>query len=144
MRSLSLSLSLSFSATLTTRNSAVLQVVHGEDGLTLAELERRLDAMGVPHQVPGAAFAWEWGGPERGWARVAGLVVSGSAPSCGDLQVGEGPRGLKERFRYAYILRWDRVRREYDRERGRRKRRDAKRRGTRGGANLLDTWLDAV
>ena len=97
----------------------------------------------VPHvfSVPGAAFAWEWGGPERGWARVAGLVVSGSAPSCGHLQVGEGPRGLKEsipiaeRFRYAYILR---------RERGRRKRMDAKRRGTRGGANLVDTWLDAV
>ena len=100
----------------------------------------------VPHffSVPGAAFAWEWGGPERGWARVAGLVVSGSAPSCGDLKVGEGPRGLKERFRYAYILRRERVRREYDRERGRRKRRDAKRRGTRGGANLVDTWLDAV
>ena len=118
--------------------------------MTLAELERRLDAMGVPHQVPGAAFAWEWGGPERGWARVAGMVVSGSSPSCGDLQVGEGPRGLKEsipiaeRFRYAYILRRERVRREYDRERGRRKRRDAKRRGTRGGANLVDTWLDAV
>ena len=141
VRSLSLFLSLSFSATLTSRNSAVLQVVHGEDGLTLAELERRLDAMGVPHQVPGTAFAWEWGGSEHGWARVAGLVVSGSSPSCGDLQVGEGPRGLKEsipiaeRFRYAYILR---------RERGRRKRRDAKRRGTRGGANLVDTWLDAV
>ena len=97
-------------------------VLHGDAGVTPEHCGGVLAAMGVPESSSGAAVEEE-----------------------GE---GEGMRSLREqipiaeRFRFAYILRRERVTREYNKEKKRRWRKEAKKMGERGSQNLVNRWLD--
>jgi len=129
------------------RKPTTFQVIHGEVDLSPKDLEDLLDSMGV-ESLRGEVFS-----TRRSWNKTGEKMMPWEARA----EPGDHPPGLEaaaarlslkdqipiaERFRYAYILRRERVLKEYAKEKKRRKRKEVRESGARGATNTLNQWLD--
>lgn len=119
---------------------ASASVLHGSPELTIARVRRAAANLCCPTSSTRCGEE-----PSRGYGGEAASSTSEGKAMDGRVAAWRGARDsvpLAERFRYAYILRAQRLAKKAERERQRLKRKEKRAAGARGARNVLEEWLD--